>query len=255
MPADYLDKAIAIVESGDTGQFHYAALELRLAIEHHVYKKLAYHAKRHGEKLLYAKWQPNKAMKVLCQLEPHADQSYTLSMAPETEPGKPGKNFVQLGQHEALSTSWITKHYNKLGSYLHLQTESQSRREAPKEYLEEVIKELRRAKKSNLISSLAATVHFDCSLCETPVVCCVDALPHLGEVVCPSTSCNATFTPEQTEGGWGFNLNAVDFECPECGNEQPVLTSEIGIGTRIACSQCKEKFVVKGHTWQIAKQE
>jgi len=235
-------------------QLGYAALELRLAIEKHVYEKLAYFAKRHGEKLLYEKWQPNKAIKVLCQLEPHADQSYSLSMAPETEQGKPGTNFMKLGQHEALGASWITKHYNKLGSFLHLQAKSQSQKEVPLGYLQEVVAELRRVGTSNLITSIAETIHFECSVCENKIVCCTQALPDLEEVICTSMNCNATFIPQKNEEGWGLKLNANDFECPECGKVRPVLSSELQIGARITCTNCRERYVIAGNTWQIAKE-
>ena len=80
MVKDHLEQALKIIDSGDATRRCFAALELRLAIEKHVYEKLAHFAKRHSEKLLYEKWQPNKALKLLCQLEPHADQSYSMSM-------------------------------------------------------------------------------------------------------------------------------------------------------------------------------
>jgi len=253
MSTDHLERAEKIIASGDVSQFGYAVLELRLAIEEHVYRKLAHFTKRHGEKLLYEKWQPNKAIKILCQLEPHADRSYTLSMALEKEPGKQGEDFVLLGQHEALSASWITKHYNKLGSYLHLQPDSRSQKQVPLEYVEEVIAELRRISNSNLITSIAETVHFECPLCQNQVVCCIESLPGLEEVICPGMNCNATFLPKQNEEGWGFKLNAVDFECPECGRVRPVLHSELSIGARIRCQGCEERFIVKENTWHIAK--
>ena len=254
MLASHLDQAEKLMTLSDKTQLGYAALELRFAIEKHVYEKLAYYAKRHGEKLLYEKWQPNKAIKVLCQLEPHADQSYSLSMAPETEPGTPGTNFVELGRHEALGASWITKHYNKLGSFLHLQAKSQSQEQVPLDYLEEIVAELRRVGKSNLIMSIAVTVHFDCPICKNQIVCCTQALPNLEEVICTSKNCNATFNPKKNEESWGFQLNAVDFECPECRKVRQVLISELQIGARITCTNCEERFVVTGNTWQIAKE-
>lgn len=253
MMESHLYQAEMFMALGDTCQLGYAALELRLAIEKHVYEKLAYFAKRHGEKVLYEKWQPTKAIKVLCQLEPHADQSYALSVAPEKEPGKPEAPFITLGQHEALNAAWITKHYNKLGSFLHLQAKSQSQKLVPLDYLQEVLAELRRVSKSNLITSIAETVSFECPLCETKIVCCTQALPNLDEVMCTSMTCNATFTPQRNEKGWAFNLNASDFECPECGTVCPILISELRIGAGITCNECGERYIVIGNTWQLAK--
>ncbi|KAB2891396.1 MAG: hypothetical protein F9K32_04535 [Desulfobulbaceae bacterium] len=250
----YLDQAEKLIKSGDTRQLYYAAFELRLAIEKHVYEKLTFFSKRYGEKLLYENWQPNKALKVLCQLEPYADQSYTLSVAHEKEIGVPGNNFIELGHHKALSISWISKHYNKIGSYLHLQAKSQIQLEIPLQYLQEILFELRNIDESDLIMSFPDTVSFNCPLCKTQITCSTLALPHLEKVICISMNCNATFIPKKTEERWSFKLNAVDFECPECSNIQPILIDEIQIGSRITCTICKKRSIVVGNTWRTVKE-
>lgn len=45
MVKDHLEQALKIIDSGDATRRCFAALELRLAIEKHVYEKLAHFAK------------------------------------------------------------------------------------------------------------------------------------------------------------------------------------------------------------------
>ena len=121
-----LNNAKSLIHSGDEEKLVYACLELRLAIESHVYRKLEFHSKRHGTKLLYKNWQPNKAIKILDQIEPKANVSYRLSIAKETGEDVKKLDYKPLGSHHAISVSWINKTYNKLGSFLHLQSKSKS---------------------------------------------------------------------------------------------------------------------------------
>jgi len=251
--ASHLSKAIKFTLSDDEGQYIYAALELRLAIEEHVYKKLSFYSKRHGAKLLFKNWQPNKALKILCQLEPHADKSYSLSIAAEDNEGKTKEEFKPIGRHEALSASWINKNYNKLGNFLHLKPETQLGSQIKKKDLDEVIKELTRVDKSSLISNISQTISFDCKLCSTKITCCTHALPELKHVYCQSYSCNARYLPDQQDKGWYFRLDEVDFKCSKCNKERGVLANELVVGAIIRCDGCKEKYVITGNTWQFSE--
>ncbi len=253
MRTEHLKNAKKLLSTGNDSDVIYACLELRMAIEYHVYKKLEFYSKRYGTKLLFKKWQPNKAIKILCQLEPHADRSYTLSIGEEESPGEPAKKFNLIGRHEAISSSWINKNYNTLGSFLHLQIETRKADAACREYLDTVISELERVESGTLISNIAKTVSIDCNLCGEKITCCTSALSELEEVCCPNINCNATYIPENPDGGWCFTLNAVDFCCPECKAIKPILVSELTQGLRIKCNKCKTNYVVQGNQWQIAK--
>lgn len=124
----------------------------------------------------------------------------------------------------------------------------------PVAFLEEVASELNRVKSGNLLSNFAETVSIACVICGEQVTYCIDALPDLKEVLCPAPNCNASYTPEKQEEGWGFRLKAVDFRCPECGKVKPVLESELTFSFRIRCAGCHESFVVVGNEWKLAKE-
>jgi hypothetical protein len=69
---------------------------------------------------VFNKWQPNHALKMLLQFEPHADEEFSLCVSPELETGKPTGNWTNIGEHRTFKLSWLTKNYNRLGSYLHM---------------------------------------------------------------------------------------------------------------------------------------
>jgi len=241
------------MDSGNAENLIHACLELRMAIEKHVYEKLKYYSKRHGEKLLYKSWQPDKALKILSQLEPSAEKSYTISFAAEDSFENPKTEFKQLGSHEALSVKWTRKNYNKLGSYLHLQQDNAVVPSIGLNELEAIYKELTRAASGNLMTDFSETLYFNCQLCESKITTCTEALPDIDLVFCPSNKCNATYLAEHKEGSWQFIINATHFECPECDNRQLVLENELKIGTLITCKQCKDRYVIAKHNYEIQK--
>lgn len=246
----FLEKAKDYIDRGDPDSLVHAALELRLAIEDHVYSKLAFYSKRHPSKLLFKHWQPDRAIKVLCQLEPRADLSYVVSYAPERSGNSSNMPFKELGKHESLSYSWIRKNYNKLGSFLHLGIdESEKIKEIKKIYLEPIYKELLRVSKSSLICDFSETIYFICQLCESKIVSCVDALPNVDQVFCPNPSCNATYIPKLIDDEWMFKINATDFNCPRCGGQEPVLTNELKLGLLITCGECRCRYVISEFSW------
>ena len=242
------------MDSGNEGDLIHACLELRMALEKHVYEKLRYYSKRHGEKLLYKSWQPDKALRVLLQLEPSADKSYRISFAVENSSGKPKNEFKQLGKHEALSAKWTRKYYNKLGKYLHLQQDNAGVLNIDINEIEPIYQELLRASGGNLMTDFAETLYFNCQLCTRKITTCVDALPNLDLVYCPNNKCNATYLAEHREGSWQFIINATDFDCPECKNKQLILENELNIGTLITCNKCGEKYVIARLNYGLQKQ-
>lgn len=241
------------MESEVEGDLVYACLELRMAIERHVYEKLKFYSKRHGTKLLHKSWQPDQALKLLCQLEPSGDQSYTLAFEEDDSSDNPKTGFQQFGKHEALSAKWTRKNYNKLGSYLHLQQDGTGVLNTDKEKLEPIYQELLRVASSNVTINIAETRHFNCQLCESKITSCVEALPELDLVYCPNNKCNATYLPKYRENKWQFIINATDFECPGCSGKQLVLENELKIRALITCRLCKQRYVIASHNYGLQK--
>lgn len=97
----------------------YAALELRQCVESIIYEKLRVY-KKYVPGVVFEKWQPQHASKMLLQFEPGADESFRMAIREEHEDGVASETPVYVGEYRSLSLSWLEKNYNKLGSYLHV---------------------------------------------------------------------------------------------------------------------------------------
>lgn len=149
----------------------YACLELRFAIEAITYEKLYAHTNYVPAKI-FEKWQPNHALKILLQFEPDADENVSLFISPESAPGKSTGNWSHLGEHRTFKLSCLNKHYNKLGSYLHVRrkTEAASAEDEARiklrAVLPNIVAELEPIVSCDLKAlTLATRVQFKCQVC------------------------------------------------------------------------------------------
>ena len=99
----------------------YAVLELRMAMEALTYDRaLAY--KDEFPPSEYETWQPRKVMSVLLEIDPTADKDSSLAIGLEEQYGVPASKMDSLGSEKVLGMSTLRKHYDALGSYLHVQS-------------------------------------------------------------------------------------------------------------------------------------
>jgi hypothetical protein len=117
---DHLGRAKALFADGDVHSLVYCALELRMAIEAHVYDTARSYADELPEKKL-SKWQPAQLLRELLEIDPHAAVTGTLSFAREPGDAEP-KEWVTIGTQKRMSLKEVGETYNHLGKYLHLET-------------------------------------------------------------------------------------------------------------------------------------
>lgn len=111
----------------------FASLELRMAMECLTYDRaLAY--KDEFPPSEYETWQPRKVMTVLLEIDPMADQRSTIAIGLEDAPGVPASEMQSLGSETVLSMGMIRKHYDALGSYLHVQSMKHARGGVPLDF-------------------------------------------------------------------------------------------------------------------------
>src|SRR5258705_1292347 len=111
----------------------FAALELRMAMECLSYDRaLAY--KDEFPPTEYDTWQPRKVILVLLEIDPTADKDSSIAFGVETVPGVPAPSMQSLGSEKVLSMGMLKKHYDALGSYLHVQTMKQARDGPPLDF-------------------------------------------------------------------------------------------------------------------------
>ncbi len=116
-----LDRAKKELESSDLGRLRYAALELRMSMEALTYDR----AQAFIDEIPpaeYGTWQPKKVMKLLIEIEPHADDSSTIRFGRQETQGQPAKEMRTLGSEKVFSLAALKKHYDALGSFLHMPT-------------------------------------------------------------------------------------------------------------------------------------
>src|SRR2546429_3472132 len=75
----------------------------------------------------YDTWQPRKVMSVLLEIDPTADKDSSIAVGVEAVPGVPAASMQSLGSEKVLNLGMLRKHYDALGSYLHVPTLKQSR--------------------------------------------------------------------------------------------------------------------------------
>ncbi len=98
-----------------------AALRLRMSME-----ALTYHRSEKYEEDLGPEqmriWQPKQLMDRILEVDPHAGYDKKLSIGKEPSYGKQPDQWTSLGTEHVLTLGMLKKHYNALGSYLHIPT-------------------------------------------------------------------------------------------------------------------------------------
>lgn len=98
-----------------------AALQLRMAMEALTYDHMQVYADEIPP-AEYATWQPKRVMELLLQIDANADKDSSLAVGLEETYGVAPKEMQFLGTEQVLSMATIRKHYDALGSHLHMPT-------------------------------------------------------------------------------------------------------------------------------------
>lgn len=119
-----LERARALLEGGDPDSLRYAALELRLCMEALTYDRAqAYKKEIPPEE--WGKWQPRQLMKLLLEIDPDVDRSYSLSVGEEPHPGAKPEKMHAMGTETVFGLADLKKSYDAIGSMLHMPTMQQ----------------------------------------------------------------------------------------------------------------------------------
>jgi hypothetical protein len=259
---DHVQRARKLLASSDAFAVSYAALELRMAIEAITYDKLRVYAPRLPAAVL-EKWQPPQAMKALLQFEPWAASNSRLRFAEQRgETGELGP-WIDLGEHRSFGVTWLRKAYNSLGSMLHAPSPRQSqsgrteqqRRGEWRAGVESILEEVARVSESQMTSTLAQIVQFDCAACGALVLCNEEGARASGTAVCLAPSCAAEHRVQlESNGEVLVTLIATEFECIRCKVPTAVENRRVELGTTFTCSGCSEVHEFVSKEWGYALQ-
>ncbi|OBT04979.1 hypothetical protein A9257_04350 [Vibrio cyclitrophicus] len=122
---NHLKQSREALDSQLEHQVKYAALELRMAIEAITYDR-AQSYKDEFPPEQYQTWQPRKVMKVLLEIDSFADRDSSLLIGRQLAPSSKPETMRSLGTEAVFSLKLLNKHYDALGSYLHIPTMKQS---------------------------------------------------------------------------------------------------------------------------------
>ncbi|MDP2234438.1 MAG: hypothetical protein Q8K89_12435 [Actinomycetota bacterium] len=242
--ADRLETAERLIASGDDRDLIYAALELRQLIEYLVYRKLAAYSTYVPESVS-STWQPPQAMKALLRLEPDADKNFTLKVSFDAVPGAEDEaTWVELGEHIALDSKWLTTNYNRLGSYIHFPHGRPNGHDfrAMRTGITEIYAELQRVSEANILSfSGGERVSFVCRECDQQVFVNTDLLKEDGRTVCFNSNCGARYLATHIDGEWCYRKETVDVPCPECGSMMFLPVHKIQVNAVFLCRECNAR--------------
>jgi hypothetical protein len=226
----------------------YAALELRMAMEALTYDRARAYAKEIPPKEM-ATWQPSKVMQALLEIEPAADQSYSVSLGEEPYPGgKPDKMHF-LGTETVFSLAQLQKHYHAVGSVLHTPTMHQIEKGKPIDQaklqarLELIAQDLSKALSSPIYNfTLGEFSTIDCMRCGDPIRKRMP--PDKDEVQATCFSCEARYFVGKQDGKAIWKPQGSDWACrtPGCDEVFTLWRDMFKDGASWACPSCKAKY-------------
>ena len=240
-----LQRAKGELEAADVQRLKYAALELREAMESLTYDRaLAY--KDDFPPSEYETWQPKKVMQVLLEIDPNADKDRSIAFGIEPSLGERPEVMQSLGTEKVLNMKTLKKHYDALGSYLHVQSIKQRRTGAKIDFdsmrkrCEDIAAFVEDVLKSPVFNStLGIYAMMDCLRCEKSMR---KKWPDgKTKVKAQCFECGADYIVEDMgDGQCRWQADRVDLACakPECGAIIRPFRSEIEQGKGWDCDDC-----------------
>jgi hypothetical protein len=247
----YLKSASEELASAVDGRVAYAALDLRKAMEAITYDRaLAYKSEIPPSE--YATWQPKKVMTMLIDIDPAADMDSTLAVGIEDEPGVQAEDLTMLGSETVLNMATLRRHYDALGSYLHVPTLKQAMEgkvpnpERLRERCTEIGLFLERVLASPIHNiTLGEFATMACMECGEPVR---KRIPRQqGAVQAECFGCHASYTITDDGGGkvkWVPHQHEIACANASCKKEIVVWQHELEIGRCWTCPDCLGRNVL-----------
>ncbi|UPR35947.1 hypothetical protein ISX50_15360 [Vibrio cyclitrophicus] len=260
---EHLKLAYNELSSSSDTRLKYATLELRMAMEAITYDRaLAY--KDEFPPSEYETWQPKKVLMVLLEIDGNADTSSTISIGKQPDRNTRPDTMQVLGTEKTFTLKMLKKHYDALGSYLHIISMKQSRTgnlQNPNKLrrrCEEIYQFLDEALCSNIFNvTLGNFATLACQECSKPIR---KRIPHsFNEPISADCfNCKARYTLTDSGGGnvcWTLNQHELQCSNPNCQKSMILLDHELTVGQRWVCSACNgQNTIVLGIQHQFKEE-
>lgn len=241
-----LARARQVLNSGETAQLRYAALELRMALECLVYERAQNYQKEFSYKKLNT-WQPKKLLALLLEVDPSVDKTATINLGLEEKCGVPAKEMTALGTDRVISLKEIKDYYDRLGSYLHTPTAKQFEhgKGLPSDKLRESCEALFIIIETSLSSKVwnadfKHTTSLPCKDCKTRIIRRIPANEDQFSATC--IECCASYTLTKTADNkvyWKANQHEISCANPECGEIASIWHRDIALKSYWTCDKCR----------------
>ena len=263
----HLELANSELGTNSEQRLKYAALELRMAMEALTYDRaLAY--KDEFPPSEYQTWQPRRVMLVLLEIDPMADRDCTLSVGIEEEYGVPAPKMDLLGSEKVLGMALLKKHYDALGSYLHMQSMKKTRDGSVQDFkkmrvrCEKIAAFVGQVLLSRVFNiTLGSFASLKCQECGSPIRKRIPGGQR--EVVAECHQCKAAYTIIDEGGGevtWTPHQEEIECANTNCHQKIVIWYHDREVGRQLRCRACngKNTFVLAlnyEETQNIAPQE
>jgi len=252
----YLKQAQAELGTGDDARLRYTALDLRFAMEALTYDRaLAYKAELPPSE--YETWQPRKLMALLVEIDPNADKDSSIAIGIEESPGVPAAVMEPLGSETVFNLGLLKKHYDAIGSHLHMPTLKQATAAPPspaklRKRCEEVSAYIEKVLASPIWNStLGIFASGQCVNCNATIR---KRMPHGQEkLIAECFECGATYIVTDLGGGKvDFAPDTVEVRCgnKDCEEVFHLFKFELKAGNAWNCPTCKGQNILRLSVWQ-----
>lgn len=246
-----LDRARAQLATGQAEHLKYAALELRMAMEALTYDRAqAYAAELPPSE--YDMWQPKRLLQQLLDIDPLTDQDSTISYGIEEKYGTLPVVMNALGSEKVLNLAVLKKHYDALGSHLHMPTIKQlSQGKGP-----DAAKLAKRCSEiANFIADVLASSVFNSTLGVFAQMPCGECgamirkrMPSgLKSVEAGCFECQASYTLESDGEGqvtWKPQQHELRCRLPGCDTPAVIWDHELEPGRQWTCRKCSSTNLI-----------
>lgn len=242
----HTQSATELMETGDDNLLQLVALRLRMAIECFAYELLQSLQDEIDDATMVS-WQPGRLIKELKEIDSGIERDRSISVGVEEVPGESAKESRSLGRDARLSATWIDKHWNALGGYLHEPTIKQHKdgklfnAGTARSKIAEVSGEIDRVLASKLFATnfkveVSTTCECGFTMCRRE-----ELLRRDGQVVC--AKCKTIWGADESEKGWRFVKRYHVFPCPKCSAKNHIPAKELNDQSQFTCEDCGTELV------------
>lgn len=234
---EHLDQANSLYKIGDNPSLRYCALELRLAIECHVYNQLKGSLGEIPETVINT-WQPPQAIKTLCMFQETADKDLHIEIT--------GENIEAIEvTYKNIKYQDLNKWYNTLGSYLHQPTIKKKTSSIDKVKLEKILQNLTELSESNLIIFNPGYEKIKCDKCGSEILYTKKYLEKTERLYCQKMDCKNYLVIRSEPDNNFASFQSITIPCFECDTKNSMPLCDIDAELAFTCKVCKKTHLVK----------